>query len=40
VSNTVKDLVRGSRIGFDDLGEHTLKGVADRWALYAVSELS
>ena len=40
VSNTVKDLVRGSRIGFDDRGEHTLKGVADRWALYAVSELS
>jgi DNA-binding NarL/FixJ family response regulator len=38
VSNTVKDLVRGSRIGFDDRGEHTLKGVADRWVLYAVSE--
>ena len=40
VSNTVKDLVRGSRIGFDDRGQHTLKGVADRWPLYAVSELS
>jgi DNA-binding NarL/FixJ family response regulator len=37
VSTTVKDLVRGSRIGFEDRGEHSLKGVADRWALYAVS---
>jgi DNA-binding NarL/FixJ family response regulator len=38
VSNTVKDLVRGSRIAFEDRGEHTLKGVGDRWPLYAVSE--
>jgi DNA-binding NarL/FixJ family response regulator len=39
VSNTVKDLVRGSRIGFEDRGEHSLKGVADRWRLFAVAEL-
>jgi DNA-binding NarL/FixJ family response regulator len=39
VSNTVKDLVRGSRIGFVDRGEHLLKGMADRWRLFAVAEL-
>jgi DNA-binding NarL/FixJ family response regulator len=39
VSSTVKDLVRGSRVGFDDRGEHDLKGVADRWRLYAVADL-
>jgi DNA-binding NarL/FixJ family response regulator len=39
VSNTVKDLVRGSRIGFDDRGERALKGVADRWRLFSVAEL-
>jgi DNA-binding NarL/FixJ family response regulator len=39
VSSTVKDLVGGSRIGFDDLGEHALKGVADRWRLFAVADL-
>jgi DNA-binding NarL/FixJ family response regulator len=39
VSNTVKDLVRGSRIGFDDRGEHALKGIVDRWRLYAVAEV-
>ncbi|MGH2680224.1 MAG: response regulator [Actinomycetota bacterium] len=39
VSSTVKDLVRGSSVGFDDRGEHELKGVADRWRLFAVSEL-
>jgi class 3 adenylate cyclase/pimeloyl-ACP methyl ester carboxylesterase len=37
VSNTVKDLVVGSGIRFEDRGEHQLKGVPDRWRLWAVS---
>jgi class 3 adenylate cyclase len=37
VSGTVKDLVVGSGIEFDDRGEHVLKGVPDSWKLYAVS---
>jgi pimeloyl-ACP methyl ester carboxylesterase len=36
VSRTVTDLVAGSGIAFDDRGEHELKGVPGRWALYAV----
>jgi class 3 adenylate cyclase len=36
VSQTVKDLVAGSGLRFDDAGEHELKGVPDRWRLYAV----
>jgi class 3 adenylate cyclase len=36
VSNTVKDLVAGSGLTFEDRGEHELKGVPDRWHLYAV----
>jgi class 3 adenylate cyclase len=34
VSSTVKDLVAGSGLRFDDGGEHELKGVPDRWRLY------
>jgi hypothetical protein len=37
VSNTVKDLVVGSGIAFEDRGEHELRGVPDRWRLWAVS---
>lgn len=37
VSQTVKDLVAGSGLIFDDAGEHELKGVPDRWRLYRVS---
>lgn len=37
VSQTVKDLVAGSRLGFEDAGEHELKGVPDRWRLYRVA---
>jgi hypothetical protein len=33
---TVKDLVVGSGITFQDRGEHNLKGVPDTWRLYAV----
>jgi pimeloyl-ACP methyl ester carboxylesterase len=36
VSQTVKDLVAGSGLMFDDAGEHDLKGVPDRWRLYRV----
>jgi class 3 adenylate cyclase len=36
VSSTVKDLVAGSGFGFDERGEHELKGVPGRWRLYAV----
>jgi class 3 adenylate cyclase len=36
VSNTVKDLVVGSGLKFEDAGEHELKGVPDRWRLYRV----
>ncbi len=37
VTRTVRDLVAGSGIAFDDRGEHPLKGVTERWALYATS---
>jgi class 3 adenylate cyclase/pimeloyl-ACP methyl ester carboxylesterase len=35
VSSTVKDLVAGSGLVFDDRGEHELKGVPEKWRLYA-----
>jgi len=35
-SSTVKDLVVGSGITFEDRGEHELKGVPGTWALHAV----
>jgi len=36
VSSTVKDLVVGSGLTFEDAGEHELKGVPDSWHLYRV----
>jgi class 3 adenylate cyclase len=36
VSQTVKDLVAGSDLSFEDAGEHELKGVPDSWRLYRV----
>jgi class 3 adenylate cyclase len=36
VSQTVKDLVAGSGLRFDDRGGHELKGVPGTWRLYAV----
>jgi class 3 adenylate cyclase len=36
VSNTVKDLVAGSGIEFEDRGVHRLKGVPGEWRLFAV----
>jgi pimeloyl-ACP methyl ester carboxylesterase len=38
VSSTVKDLVAGSGIEFDDRGTHELKGVPGEWRLYAVRD--
>jgi class 3 adenylate cyclase len=37
VSGTVKDLVAGSGINFDERGTHALKGVPGQWSLYAVA---
>jgi len=37
VSATVKDLVIGSGIDFEDRGEHELKGVPGSWRLFAVT---
>jgi class 3 adenylate cyclase len=34
VSSTVRDLVAGSGLGFDDRGAHDLKGVPDAWRIY------
>jgi class 3 adenylate cyclase len=36
VSKTVKDLVSGSGVVFDDRGTHSLRGVEGRWRLYSV----
>jgi class 3 adenylate cyclase len=36
VSSTVKDLVAGSGIEFEDRGEHELRGVPGEWRIYAV----
>jgi class 3 adenylate cyclase len=35
ISSTVKDLVAGSGLEFDDRGEHELKGVPGEWRVYA-----
>jgi pimeloyl-ACP methyl ester carboxylesterase len=37
VSSTVKDLVVGSGIAFEDRGMHALKGVPEEWHLFAVA---
>src|SRR5262245_22059336 len=36
-SGTVRDLVAGSGIAFDDRGSHVLKGVPGNWQLFAVT---
>ncbi len=36
VSSTVKDLVAGSGLAFEDRGHHELKGIPGEWRLYAV----
>jgi class 3 adenylate cyclase len=37
VSTTVRDLVAGSGLQFEERGTHTLKGVPGTWPLYAVA---
>lgn len=37
VSSTVRDLVAGSGISFEDRGRHPLKGVPGEWSLFAVA---
>jgi pimeloyl-ACP methyl ester carboxylesterase len=37
VSSTVKDLVAGSALEFEERGEHSLKGVPGTWRIYRVS---
>jgi pimeloyl-ACP methyl ester carboxylesterase/plasmid stabilization system protein ParE len=37
VTRTVKDLVAGSDIQFDDRGEQQLKGIPDEWRLFAAA---
>ncbi len=37
VSSTLRDLVIGSGIGFEDRGTHDLKGVPGEWRLFAVA---
>jgi pimeloyl-ACP methyl ester carboxylesterase len=38
VSSTVKDLVAGSGLAFEDRGEHELKGLPGAWHLYALAK--
>jgi class 3 adenylate cyclase/pimeloyl-ACP methyl ester carboxylesterase len=38
VSRTVRDLVIGSELRFVERGEHELKGIPDRWLLYALDD--
>jgi class 3 adenylate cyclase len=38
VTRTVRDLVAGSGIAFAQRGDHALKGLSERWTLYAASE--
>lgn len=37
VSQTVKDLTAGGGLRLEEMGEHELKGVPDRWRLYRVA---
>ena len=39
VSSTVRDLVAGSGIAFEDRGRHELKGVPGEWELFAVASV-
>jgi class 3 adenylate cyclase len=39
-SQTVRDLVAGSGLAFEDRGRRVLRGVPDEWRLYAVMDMS
>lgn len=38
VTRTVRDVVSGSELEFEDRGSHELRGLPGRWALYAVRD--
>ena len=38
VSSTVKDLVAGAGVDFEDRGTHPLKGVPGEWRIFAVRQ--
>jgi class 3 adenylate cyclase len=40
VSQTVKDLVAGAGVEFEERGERELKGVPGSWRLYAVADVT
>jgi class 3 adenylate cyclase len=40
VSQTVKDLVAGAGVEFEDRGEHQLKGVPGTWRLFSVADVT
>jgi class 3 adenylate cyclase len=40
ISRTVKDLVAGSGIAFDDAGEHSLKAIEEKWHLFKVRTIA
>jgi pimeloyl-ACP methyl ester carboxylesterase/class 3 adenylate cyclase len=40
ISRTVRDLVAGSGIAFDDAGEHSLKGIEEKWQLFKVRTIA
>ena len=40
ISRTVKDLVAGSGIAFADAGEHSLKGIDEKWQLFKVMPIA
>lgn len=37
VTSTLRDLVAGSGLGFEDAGSHELKGVPGTWQLFRVA---
>jgi len=39
VSSTVKDLVAGSGIAFEDRAEHSLKGIPGTWRIYLAASV-
>jgi class 3 adenylate cyclase len=39
VTSTVKDLVVGSGIQFEDIGPRSLKGVSETWHLFSVTSV-
>ena len=37
VSSTLKDIVAGTGLAFEDRGAHELEGIAGEWRLFAVA---